>query len=162
MFDEFFGVPMHPFAVHAPIVLLPIVAVVAVAFMVRDDWRQRTGWIMPAAVCALAAMLLVARESGESAVEAQNVFGDITRHEELGNQTFVITLVWFVATVGLVVWDRRTAPAPSNDLSAASMGRTRDPVAVGISVVVALLALAALVWLIRTGHAGAESRWDIG
>lgn len=162
MFDEFFGLPMHPFAVHAPIVLLPIVAVVAVLFVLRDDWRRRASWLMSAAVLALAAMLFVARESGESALDAQNVFGDVSEHQELGDQTFIITLVWFAATVALFVRDRRTASTPSHDLSSASSVSGRDPVALGLSAVTAVIALVAMVWLIRTGHEGAASRWDIG
>ncbi len=163
MFDEFFGVPMHPFAVHAPIVLLPIVAVISVLFAFREDWRRRASWVMPAAVLALVAMLFVAKESGESAEEAQNVFGDVSEHQELGQQTFVITLVWFVLATALFVVDRRTTRPSSADLSAATGPSTgRDPVALGLGIVVAITALVATVWLIHTGHEGAASRWDIG
>lgn len=161
MFDEFFGVPMHPFAVHAPIVLLPIAAVAAVVFAVRDDLRRRVGWAMTAAVGVLAAMLFVAKESGEAARDAQNVFGDIDEHQDLGTQTFVITLVWFVVTAGSYVLDRRSSPPPTADLSAGAATGT-DPVARGIAVLAAVVGIVATIWLIRTGHEGAASRWDIG
>ena len=84
VFDEFFGVPTHPLAVHAPVVLVPIAAVAAVVLAIKSDWRARVGWLMPAAVFALVAMLFVAKESGESAKENDaNVFGDIAEHEDL-------------------------------------------------------------------------------
>lgn len=162
LFDEFFGVPTHPFAVHAPIVLLPIAAVVAVVFAVRADWRRRVSWGMTAAVFALAAMLFVAKESGESARDAQNVFGNIDDHQELGDQTFVITLIWFVATAALFVRDRQMRSQEATSLSAGAVAPSKDPVALGLSIVAAVIAIVATIWLIRTGHAGAESRWKIG
>ncbi len=71
VFDEVFGVPTHPLAVHAPIVLVPIGAIVAVVLAVRSDWRRRISWGWPAAVFVLVVLLFVAKESGESAVEAE-------------------------------------------------------------------------------------------
>jgi hypothetical protein len=161
IFDEFFGVPTHPFAVHAPIVLLPIASVVAIVFSLRSDWRQRASWGMTAAVFALAGMLFVAKESGEAARDAQNVFGNIDEHQELGEQTFVIALVWFVATAALYVRDRQLRTAEARALSADAVVPGKDPVALGLSIVVAIIAIVATVWLVRTGHAGAESRWKI-
>lgn len=162
IFDEFFGVPTHPLAVHAPIVLLPIVAIVAVVFAVRSDWRQRVSWAMAAAVAALAAMLFVAKESGESALDAQNVFGNVDKHQDLGEQTFIITLIWFVATAALFVRDRQMRGAEARALSADVVAPSKDPVALGLSIVAAIIAIVATIWLIRTGHAGAESRWKLG
>jgi uncharacterized membrane protein len=162
LFDEFFGVPTHPFAVHAPIVLLPIAAIVAVVFALRSDWRERASWGMTAGVFALTAMLFVAKESGEAAQNAQNVFGNVDRHSELGDQTFVITLVWLVVTAGLFVRDRQMRSAPATSLSAGAVTPSKDPVALGLSILAAVIAMVAMVWLIRTGHAGAESRWKLG
>ena len=50
-------------------------------------------------------MLFVAKESGESAKEADNIFGDIAQHEDLANTTFVLAIVWFVLTLALAVRD---------------------------------------------------------
>ena len=82
VFDEVFGVPTHPLAVHAPVVLVPIGAVVAVVLAVRSDWRRRISWGWPVAVFILVVLLFIAKESGESAAEAENVFGDISEHQE--------------------------------------------------------------------------------
>lgn len=160
LFDELFGVPTHPFAVHAPIVLLPIAAIATVVLTVRADWRQRIWWVMPATVLVLCGMLFVAKESGEAVLNSQNVFGDVDRHEELGEQTVLITFVWLVGAIALAVWDRqRKAPKPlSSDVASAP----RDAVGLGLGIVVALIAVVATIWLVRTGHAGAESRWVIG
>ncbi len=161
VFDEFFGVPTHPLAVHAPVVLVPILAIVAIVFAARPNWRQR-GWIaMPVAVFVMAVMLFVAKESGESAEAANNVFGDIADHKELGEQTFFMSIVWFVVATALGVRDRMLMRAPAQSLSADAAPVQRDPVALGLSIVAATLAIVTTIWLIRTGHAGAESRWAI-
>ncbi len=160
VFDEFWGVPLHPLAVHAPVVLVPVAAIVAVVLAVRSDWRNRIGWFMPAGVLALVAMLFVAKESGQAAADADNVFGDITEHQDLAETTFVLAIVWFVVTAVAAARDwqvRRSAPS---SLSAAAV-RDRDPIALGLAVVAAVAAIVTTVWLVRTGHAGSASRWDL-
>ena len=161
VFDEFFGVPTHPLAVHAPVVLVPVAAVTAVVFAVRDDWRRRVGWFMPAAVFVLVAMLFVAKESGEAAKASDNVFGDITEHEDLANATFALSIVWFVLTVAVAVRDRMTRPQ-AQALSADAAARSSDTVATVLAVLAAIAAIVTTIWLVRTGHAGAESRWKLG
>ena len=39
--ETLFGLPAHMFLIHAPIVLLPIVASVSVAVAVVPRWRRR-------------------------------------------------------------------------------------------------------------------------
>lgn len=157
VFDEFLGVPTHPLAVHAPLVLVPIAAVIAVVFAVRADWRRRIGWFAPATVLVLVAMLFVAKESGEAAEDADNVFGDIDLHAELAEQTFVLAIIWLAVTVALTLWDRVGAPRAR----ALSAGVTSSPDWIGIAlgVVAASAAVVTTIWLLRTGHAGSESRW---
>lgn len=159
LFDEFLGVPAHPLAIHAPLVLVPIAAVAAVVFAVRSDWRRRVGWFAPATVFVLVAMLYVARESGEAAKNAENVFGDIDRHQELADTTFVLAIVWLGLTVALTVWDRVGA----RRVRALSAGVASSPdwIGVALGVVTAVAAIVTTIWLLRTGHAGSESRWDL-
>jgi preprotein translocase subunit SecG len=160
VFDDFFGVPTHPLAVHAPVVLVPIAAVVAVVLAVKSDWRARVGWLMPAAVFVLVAMLFVAKESGESAKEADNIFGDIAEHEELAETTFVLAIVWFVLALAVAIRDRMNGR--DQQVSADAAVTSRDTVALVLSVLAACAAVITTIWLIRTGHAGAESRWKLG
>ena len=162
MFDEFWGVQTHPLAVHAPVVLVPVATIAAIVLAVRADWRQRINWRWPAVVFVLVVLLFVAKESGEAAKEADNIFGDIGEHEELANTTFVMSIVWFVLTVGVALRDRMTATADVRTLSADAAPAERDPVALALAVLCAVAAVLTTVWLIRAGHAGAESRWNLG
>jgi len=161
VFDEFLGVPTHPLAVHAPVVLVPVAAVVAVVLAVRADWRRRVGWFMPAGVFVLVALLFVAKESGEAAKEADNVFGDIAQHEDLANTTFVLSIVWLVLTLAVVIRDRMVGRGGASALSADALVPSRDHIATALAVLAAVAAVVTTIWLIRTGHAGAESRWKI-
>jgi hypothetical protein len=165
--DEVFDVPTHPLAVHAPLVLVPIAAVVAVVLAVKRDWRVRVGWLMPAAVFVLVAMLFVAKESGESLLESddESLFllgtqAQISNHQELGDATFVLAVVWFMFALAVAVRDwyhgrgERTQP-----LSAGARVVQHDTVALVLAILSAVAAVITTIWLIRTGHAGAESRW---
>ena len=164
--DEFFGVPTHPLAVHAPVVLVPLLAVVAVVLAARPSWRQRVSWFMPLVVLSMAVLLWIATESGESAVDASNVFGNIDEHRELGQRTFQLSVVWFVVAVVSAGVDRMTrAPAAQADAMVQgeqpAVAAAKVPASAGtaLAALAAVVALVTTVWLVRTGHAGAESRW---
>lgn len=160
VFDEFFGVPTHPLAVHAPVVLIPILAVAAVVVLFRSAWRAATAIPFATAAVVLVGMLFVAKQSGESAKNANNVFGNIDRHEELGNQTFVIGVVWMVLAIAAGVATFLGRRATVSSLSAAARPASQTQVALVLNILATVALVATTIWLIRTGHAGAESRWS--
>lgn len=166
VFDEFFGVPTHPLAVHAPVVLVPLLTIAAVVLVARSSWRRKVSWLMPTIVFVMAALLWVATESGEAVVASSNVFGDITEHKKLGERTFQLSVVWFVIALVSTVIDRASSgPDGGDDLAMAgdqpiaAAPKVPAAAATGIAALAALVAVLTTVWLIRTGHAGAESRW---
>ena len=106
--DEFFGVPTHPFAVHAPIVLIPLLAIVSVVVLSRGRWREAAAVPLAGLAFVMVAMLFFAKESGEALEESGNVLGDIDRHTELADQTFVLGIVWFVLAAAAGVVDRKS------------------------------------------------------
>ncbi|MEP1122277.1 MAG: DUF2231 domain-containing protein [Ilumatobacter sp.] len=161
IFDETFGVPTHPLAVHAPIVLIPILAIVSIVVLFRRTWRERSAIPLAGLALVMVVMLFVAKESGESAKAANNVFGDIDRHEDLAGQTFVLGIVWLVlaAAVGIAAFVVRRQSTRS--VSAAVAPATGARLVLVLQVLAAVAVVATTVWLIRTGHAGAESRWKI-
>lgn len=165
IFDEFLGVPTHPLAVHAPVVLIPLLAVASVAVLFRPTWRAKAS--IPLAVLALVmvAMLFVAKESGEAAKAADNVFGDIDRHEDLANQTFIMGIVWLVlavaAGVAAFVYRRDTTASLSADADRVADPVDRGQLVLALNVLATVALIVTTIWLIRTGHAGSESRWKI-
>jgi hypothetical protein len=160
LFDEFFGVPTHPLAVHAPVVLIPLLAIAAVVVLFRSSWRERATVPIAGLSVVMVAMLFVAKESGQAVKSSGNVLGNVDRHQDLGNQTFVLSLIWLVLAVGaaaaLVVGRRNSTRSLS---AAVDDGGRLDQVTMVFNVLAVIALVVTTVWLIRTGHAGAESRW---
>lgn len=157
--ETLFGLPAHALIVHAPIVLLPIAAIATIALAVRPAWRHRAHWWMIGALFSVVAMLFLAKNSGE-AFEAALQSGQVGRHEDLANTTFILTLLWFVAYTALVGYEffqGRNVPS--------TVGAAGDPVApvpavtYGLAALSAVLAILATIWLIRTGHEGTNVVW---
>lgn len=142
--ETFFGLPAHMFAIHAPIVLLPIAALGTVALAVVPRWRRAAGWWMVGAIGLVAALVFAAKRTGETLDDAFDGAVDVSTHADLANATFVLTILWLVAYAGLTLSGRREAsPAIDYLLSGLSAG----------------LAVLALVWMVRTGHEGTEVVW---
>ena len=158
--DTLAGVPTHPFAVHAPIVLVPLATVAAVVLAARADLRARLTWWPQAVVAVLVAMLWFAKESGEALEASGNVLGDVERHTELAETTFALSIAWLVASLVAGARDAqlRRGLATSGDGASAATSR-RDLAATGLAALAAVVAVVTTIWLVRTGHAGARSRW---
>lgn len=161
IFDEFLGVPMHPLAVHAPVVLIPLLAVASVVVLFRRTWREQTTIPFAGLAVVMVAMLFVAKESGGAAQASENVFGNVDRHEDLANQTFIISIVWLLLALGAGVAALLQRGNDANSLSAAASTTDRSQVVLVLNVLATVALIVTTIWLIRTGHAGSESRWKL-
>ena len=145
---ELFGTPAHPLLVHIPIVLLPLLAVAAIAMAVKPALRSRLTWVLFGTTLITAAVTYWATQAGQHLRNAlQPALGTkADRHMELGNQTALLATIFFVGAACMVVmnhWFKRL---------------TRS--ATVLAWVVALVGVVAAVWVIRTGHEGARITWD--
>ncbi|GHJ17688.1 MULTISPECIES: DUF2231 domain-containing protein [unclassified Micromonospora] len=157
MFREINGLPGHVLVIHAVVVLVPLLAVLTVAYGVLPRWRPRLDWAVAALAVVTPIVAWVATESGEELEEALRSRGyppeglqKIHEHAEYGE-----TLLWF--TLGLAV------AALLLLLSTAGFARTRNlprwlPLA--LTAVAAVLAVFALVYVYLTGDSGAKMVWD--
>lgn len=159
--ETLFDLPAHALLIHAPIVLLPIAALATVALAVKRSWRVRAGWWFVGGVFSIVVMVFFARQSGEAFDEALDGAVDVGAHKDLANTTFLLTLLWFASAATLVGLDRH-----SNDAGAVSIDREGETGSVSVSVIrnsfavaASVFALLATVWLIRTGHEGADLVW---
>ena len=160
MFDKLFDLPAHPLLVHAPVVLLPIAAILMVMFSVKPAWRLAAGWWPLALVGVTVVLLLGAKESGEALIEAYDRANgegavDIKLHESLAETTFVMTLVWFFLLAALTAMERLEGLRTGALAFVATNTRARQ----ALGWLVAVVGLFAMVWMIRTGHEGAKSVW---
>ncbi len=155
---ELFDLPAHPMFVHAPVVLMPLTAVAALLFNVRDVWRRRYAPHVLGAVVVLMVTLQMAMSSGEAFDEALAGQVDVSRHEDLANVTRLFVLLMLLATVALFVVVRR-GRAPKADAAAGSAAAS-SVVERGIGVAIAILGVLGTIWMIRTGHEGASVVWS--
>lgn len=154
--SEIQGLPAHPLLVHGPVVLIPLLALLALVLVVKRGWRAALGpWVLLLGVAAVA-LTVVAAGSGEE-LQANVRDTELVRHHaELGSAMRPIALAQLVALLLLVLpaWAyRRGRPAVL-----AGMARSRLWSIVGVVLVVVTSALATY-WILRTGHSGAEAVW---
>lgn len=162
--EKIFDLPAHPLLVHTPVVLAPIICLALIAALVRPTWRERIGRLPLWASIVLTVAMFMAKESGEKFEEglvADAGFDAkaIHKHAELGDQTFLLTvlLLIVVAAVTGYAW-RSTRPTLSNDSTgSSSLPRWLLPVLSAGATVVSVLVV---IWTIRTGHEGAKVVWD--
>lgn len=155
--NEIQGLPAHPLLVHGPIVLIPLVALLGIAMVVRRSWRATLGpWVVLLGI-AMFVLTVLAGGAGE-ALEANVPKTELAhRHAELGESMRPIALALLVAIVLLVA----PAWAYARGGSPAVLSRLAESRAWNIITVVLVIATAVLAtyWVVVTGHSGAESVW---
>jgi hypothetical protein len=87
------------------------------------------------------------RQGGGNQESAQ-----LSRHANLGSELRILVILLAVALVILVILERYRAIASTGFLS-------RPLPATAVAAVAAVVAVVSLIWVIRTGHAGAEMTW---
>ncbi|MGI9116905.1 MAG: DUF2231 domain-containing protein [Gaiellales bacterium] len=154
--SEIQGLPSHPLLVHGPVVLVPLLALLALAMVVRRSWRVSLGpWVVLLGVVMLG-MTAIAAGSGED-LQANVRNTDLVRHHaELGSAMRPIAFALFVAIVLLVApaWAyARGGPGMLARLAESSAWN------VVIVVLVVVTSVLATYWIIQTGHSGADAVW---
>lgn len=139
------GLPVHPLVVHSAVVLVPLVAFSALAMSYWPSFSRRYG--KPVLILAVIAQLslFVAKSSGEAFEE--RLGKEVERHAEFGE----IAPLTFIPLLILLFIRWRM------DRSGATVGSPR--VRRMVSILLALAAILALVYIYLTGHSGAESVW---
>ena len=136
MFDYIFGLPMHALVIHAVVVLVPLSALSAIAYVLRPAWRRVLRW--PTAVGAVVSGVsaFVAAESGEAlqrrvtTVRAGTVdLEQLRNHVDWGDRAKLLCLLFMVLTL-VALWFAR----PPDEHEPSRPGRRSDsrrPVVLG-------------------------------
>lgn len=147
--ETFFGLPLHPLVVHAPVVLVPLTALGLVAVVVVPRWRRPYGPLLVLGAIAASSSAWAARLTGEAFEESLDLSGPVAEkvaiHESLGTTLPWFVLVQAVLTIAFMLVDRRDAARA---------------VVLGVAILAVVAAGAATVQLVRTGHAGSAAVWD--
>ncbi len=164
MFDTFFGLPLHPFIVHATEVIVPAAAVLVVLTAVWPRCRRWAGYL-PLALALVALILVpISTESGERLEGRVGENDLIERHAELadGLLPWVIGLV--VVAGLLLAWtlfEKRSTRAQTETADVAQPARRRLRWIPAALIVLALVAASGTtVQAVLIGHSGATAVWQ--
>ncbi len=146
------GLPTHVLAVHAPVVLTPLLLLLALVLAVKADWRQRSGFLLAGAALATVVAAALAVLSGRAFDRVVGDRVDTTDHERLAYTALALLTAALVAAVALAVLDRRAAA----DGPAVGPGPMTNRILSGLVVV---LTGAATWWMVLTGDEGARLVW---
>ncbi|MDO9458326.1 DUF2231 domain-containing protein [Nocardioides sp.] len=135
--------PAHALLVHLTVVLVPVVALGAVAYLV-PKWRDWLRW--PLLVGAAIAFLSIWASylSGDNFKESVSFFQDnpqIEKHEDYANVFRIVGSVFTLALIGVT----------------AGLHRRTDALRTVAAGVTAALAVVTLVYVFLTGEAGAKA-----
>lgn len=150
MFDEVDGLPLHPLAVHASVVLIPLAALLAILFVVP---RTRAWARLPLLLVSLGSVLsvFVTRESGfklkDHLAESRFPYMKlIEEHQSRANLLFVLVIIFAVVAIAAYVLSARA------DLNRA--------VSASLSVLLVVGAVALAVQTYRVGELGSRIVWN--
>jgi hypothetical protein len=153
---EIAGLPLHPLVVHAAVVLIPLTALLAVAFAVLPRWRWLVRWPTAVASVVSVGIAYLSTTSGESLEEERNLGRLVHEHAERGDLLADLTVVLAV----VMVVSALLVPGPSG--LASGRGAMARRVLYADKVLPALLVVTALVVLVQavlTGDSGARAVW---
>jgi hypothetical protein len=142
MFDTISGLPVHVLAVHAVVVLLPLMSLVTIAVAVRRRWRSAAPWVVLADAAVVAAAF-VAKESGEVLQARLSQINPGVAKDHANYGTYVPWFAVAVLVAAVLVWLT-----------------SRSARLVPVAVVAALVTgVGAIGWTYLTGDSGARAVW---
>jgi hypothetical protein len=160
---EIAGLPLHPLVVHTAVTLVPLSALVSVAFVVVPRWRWLLRW--PAGVLAVLAAIVawVSRLSGSALLEdrpflleSPQLREQIERHEQLGELLSLVSLPYALLVL-LGAWSLAGTTALASGRGA------RESRLLGLEkvlpVLVVLASVGVLVLVVLVGDSGARAVW---
>lgn len=158
MFDEFLGLPLHAFIVHATVVVLPAVAMLAVAFVAVPSWRWLTRWPLVLGAAGVPVLTWVTIKAGESLRESIGLDSALIDTHAARAQLLLYYSVAF-AVLAVVAAFALGGPSPLVSGAGSRRGLAR-PLQVGVGVALVVASALVLVQVVLTGDAGSRAVWD--
>ncbi|WP_326553141.1 hypothetical protein [Micromonospora sp. NBC_01813] len=164
MFEEVAGIPAHPLLVHAAVVFVPLLALLAVAYALIPALRPHTRWVLAALAVVAPVSALVTKLSGDAFFARMDEAGRITEsflpvieeHEQLGNLTLMAAIVLGLATLALVYL---VAPRVAAAAGSAAAAPRSGALVLVVKGVVILAAGVSIYFVVSAGDTGAKAVW---
>jgi hypothetical protein len=171
MFDTINGLPVHALVLHAAVVLMPLMALVTIAFTIRPRWRPGLPWAVLGNLAALGAVYVSAESGGELQARLSAQAGSVVAkdHGELGSLLPNFAIAMVVASVLAYLLVGRTGRGRSARQSNSHREWETveyEPAGASLPAVILAVALvvgagaAATAWTYRVGDSGAKAVWE--
>ena len=146
---EINGLPLHPLVVHAAVVLTPIAALVAIAYVV-PAWRDRCRWPLLVATVLAVGAVVAAYLTGTHFRSVNDFMNQPPLAEQIDkHQSYAQQLLWAMSGFGVIVV-----------LNVAMHARAARWLRTLLAVLLVADAVAVLVLVFLTGEAGARAVWN--
>lgn len=151
MFEEIAGLPLHPLAVHAAVVFVPLLVLASLVYALVPKLRAHVGWAAVGLAVVAPIAAVVARQSGEAFLERRQLPLDegLTDHRDFGTITMWVTIALGVLTLALYLTRRAGGDSTARTWAAGAL-----------TVLVVVTAVAAGVYVLLTGDAGSRHLWE--
>lgn len=150
--------------VHIPVMMIPLAAIGALLALFMPRWRAALVPITAVFATVGLVGVQIAIMTGQG---LQNLNNDktalIERHSQLAEQARPLVFVFFVLAVAAAGIQWLQGRRAKDTASETSTGRATPPLLVKAFLPIlafsVLMGAVSTVWIIRTGHSGAESVW---
>ncbi|MGC4768928.1 DUF2231 domain-containing protein [Micromonospora sp. DT44] len=159
MFEEFQGIPAHPLVLHAAVVFVPLLALLAIGYALVAPIRPHTRWVLALLAVGAPICALLAKLTGDAFLERLRSANRVTpefvpkleAHQDFGDLTLYATIALAVVALALVrfVPPRVAEGVPAN-----------RAVTVTLQVLSVVAAAVAVYYVVRTGDSGAKAVWE--
>lgn len=163
MFDTFFGLPLHPFIVHATEVIVPLAAVLVILTAAWPRFRRWSGYLTVGVALVALALVPISKESGE---KLQHRVGDnrlIEEHSKLADGLLPWVVGLAVVAAALLWWNIRERRANESAKTAPTSSGSVSPlrwVPIALLAVSVVVAGGTTVQAVLVGHSGAIAVWS--
>jgi hypothetical protein len=160
---ELDGLPLHPLVNDAAVALVPLSILLGWAFALLREWRWLTRWGALLSTLGGIVALVLTLLSGRDLLDArfasiptdQPLYATLQTHQDRAAQLLWLYVAFTVVVV--VAFFRLPAPSRLEDGRMAFRGSTASWVGTVLPAALVVLGLVCLVWVVLTGHAGAEA-----
>ncbi len=161
----FNGIPLHPLFVHATVVAIPVVALLALGAGWSNRLRTWLGLVLPVLATVTFVATIVTEQAGEALVAQVAPSAALTTHVEVAEIAGAGAFLLLAVTWWQWIWYRRAGAeragverAADSDPARADAGR-RGRMATTIAVVETAVAVFAIVGVVIAGDTGAQAVW---
>jgi uncharacterized membrane protein len=153
-----FGLPAHPLFVHVPVVLIPLVAIGAIAMACSARVRERFGWLVLAFAVVAGVSTQLAIDSGQALRRHVPRSAALDRHVHIAESIRPLILLLFLVALAVMLADRRARGSwPFAGREPKRPGRLG---AAALIVVTIVVGVGTTVRLFQIGDSGAKATWQ--